>query len=139
VLAVLTPLVTPVILLLNTTQKRATRTGVSSSYSIRDKALHRNLQREHHEPVLAVLTPLETKHYTENYRERATRTGVSSSYSTRDKTLYRKLQIEQHEPVIAVLTPLDKALHRKLQIEQHEPVLAVLTTLETKHYTENYR
>ena len=66
--------------------------------------------------MLAVLTPLETKHYTENYRERATRTGVSSSYSTRDKTLHRNLQREQHEPVLAVLTPL-----------------------ETKHYTENYR
>ena len=56
---------------LNTTQKttdRATRTDVSSSYSTRDKTLHRKLQRGQHEPVLAVPTPLETEHYTENYR-----------------------------------------------------------------------
>ena len=120
-LAVLTPLVTPVVLLLNTIQKttdRATRTGVSSSYSTRDKTLHRKLQIEQHEPVLAVLTPLETTHYTENY-------------------------IEQHEPVLAVLTPLVTPvvllLNTTQKTEQHEPVLAVLTPLETTHYTENYR
>ena len=47
------------------------------------------------EPVLAVLTPLETKHYTENYKE-------------------------QHEPVLAVLTPLETK-HSK--DEGTEPVL----------------
>ena len=96
----------------NTTQKttdRATRTGVSSSYSTRDNVLHRKLQIEQHEPVLAVLTPLVTPvvlllNTIQKTTDRATRTGVSSTYSTRDKTLHRKLD-GATRTVLAVLTP----------------------------------